>query len=99
MSRHLSLAVYLLLLAGCASNTPAPVVDLGTPPPEAKGVAPTPAEIKPGFYVVKKGDTLYSIALEHGQGYRDLAAWNYIEDPNRIQVGQQLRVTPPPDTA
>ncbi len=48
-----------------------------------------------GFYTVKKGDTLYSIALDNGHSYRDIAAWNSLEDPNRIQVGQQLRVVPP----
>ncbi len=48
-----------------------------------------------GFYTVKKGDTLYSIALDNGHSYRDIAAWNALEDPNRIQVGQQLRVAPP----
>ncbi|MBI4985156.1 MAG: peptidoglycan DD-metalloendopeptidase family protein [Rhodocyclales bacterium] len=48
-----------------------------------------------GFYTVRKGDTLYSIALEHGQDYKEVAAWNRLENANRIQVGQQLRVTPP----
>ena len=46
--------------------------------------------IKDG-YIVKKGDTLYSIALDHGLDYRDLVAWNTIENPNRILVGQALR--------
>jgi lipoprotein NlpD len=46
--------------------------------------------------VVKKGDTLYSIALDHGLAYRDLAAWNGLTDPNVIRVGQTLRVTAPP---
>jgi lipoprotein NlpD len=44
---------------------------------------------------VKKGDTLYSIALDNGQDYKDVAAWNNLENPNLIKVGQQLRVTPP----
>jgi lipoprotein NlpD len=46
--------------------------------------------------VVKKGDTLYSIALDHGLAYRDLAAWNGLSDPNLIRLGQSLRVIPPP---
>ncbi|RCS59919.1 LysM peptidoglycan-binding domain-containing protein [Parvibium lacunae] len=56
-------------------------------------------EIKPGFYEVKKGDTLYSIALENGQTYRDLAAWNNLADPNLIKIGQVLRVQPETELA
>lgn len=47
---------------------------------------------------MKKGDTLYSIALDHGQDYRDIATWNSLDNPNRILIGQQLRVVPA-DTA
>ncbi len=48
-----------------------------------------------GFYQVKRGDTLYSIALDHGADPRDLVQWNRIENPSRLQVGQVLRVAPP----
>jgi lipoprotein NlpD len=47
---------------------------------------------------VRRGDTLYSIALEHGAEHRDLAQWNQIDDPGRLRVGQQLRVKPPRET-
>jgi lipoprotein NlpD len=50
----------------------------------------------PGFYRVKRGDTLLRIALDNGQSYRDIAAWNNITDPNIIEVDQLLRVRPPP---
>ena len=50
---------------------------------------------KPGYYTVKQGDTLTRIGLESGQSYRDLARWNGLENPNRIEVGQVLRVVPP----
>jgi lipoprotein NlpD len=49
---------------------------------------------RPEFYTVKPGDTLYSIALEFGLEYRELATWNGI-DPARIRVGQSLRLAPP----
>jgi lipoprotein NlpD len=45
--------------------------------------------------MIKRGDTLYSIALEHGADYRDVARWNQLDDPTKISVGQVLRVTPP----
>lgn len=50
---------------------------------------------KPGYYTVKQGDTLARIGLEAGQNYRDLARWNNLENPNRIETGQVLRVIPP----
>lgn len=87
-SRRLLAAFFVLLLAGCVSKLPAPVVERGD------GVATAPAKADT-LYTVKRGDTLYSIALDHGVEYRDLAAWNNIENPNRIRVGQQLRVKPP----
>ncbi|WP_296490290.1 peptidoglycan DD-metalloendopeptidase family protein [Rhodoferax sp.] len=50
---------------------------------------------KPGYYTVRPGDTLTRIALENGQSPRDIAAWSKVENPNRIEVGQVLRVLPP----
>lgn len=52
---------------------------------------PAPA----GFYRVKRGDTLIGISLEHGVDWRELAAWNKIENANLIDVGQLLRVKDP----
>lgn len=45
---------------------------------------------------MKKGDTLYRIALDHGQSYSDLVAWNNLANPNDIKVDQVLRVAPLP---
>ena len=53
------------------------------------------APVPQGYYRVKRGDTLYSIALDNGQDHRDVARWNALDNPNRIQAGQQLRVVPP----
>lgn len=47
-----------------------------------------------GFYTVQRGDTLLQIALEFGQNYRDLVAWNNLANPNDIKVDQVLRVLP-----
>jgi len=46
-------------------------------------------------YTVKPGDTLYSIALENGLDYKEIASWNQLPDVNLIKVGQQLRLTDP----
>lgn len=93
-----------LLFAGCASRSPAPVSERTAPLTQIEAPAEESSSQVPvvttaqasampsGYYTVKKGDTLYSIALENGQSYRDLATWNNLENPNKIQVGQQLRV-------
>jgi lipoprotein NlpD len=80
-----------LALAGCAGSPPAPVVDRSG---QAQSAVVVPAVPKDA-YIVKKGDTLYSIALDHGLDYRDLAAWNNLDNPNLILVGQALRVKAP----
>lgn len=94
-----------LVLAGCGS-TPmnrAPVEDRSA---AAKSVAAASAPAvkpapgfenagKPGYYTVKPGDTLIRVGLENGQSPRDIARWNALENPNKIEVGQVLRVVPP----
>lgn len=62
---------------------------------------PAPAPVPDGdFYTVKAGDTLGRIATAHGTTVDRLMAWNRgIEDPNRIDVGQRIRVTAPTDTS
>lgn len=91
-----------LLLAGCATKSPAPVAERTTRPAssvpeksEAPTSAPQPKVARPGYYIVKPGDTLIRIALDQGQNYRDIAAWSGLENPNLIEVGQELRVRPP----
>lgn len=46
-------------------------------------------------HIVSKGETLYSIAWEHGQDVRDVAQWNNIRAPYTIYPQQTLRVVPP----
>ena len=95
---RLILALLLPIIAGCASHTPAPVEDRRDAPAAAKPAAPTaPAatDSRVAYHTVKKGETLYSIAIDSGQDYKDVAAWNNLDNPNLIRIGQQLRVTPP----
>ena len=92
------------LAAGCVARRPAPVVDRvpekrpTVSKPGAKPAAPKPGEPRPDFYTVRRGDTLFSIALDHGLDYRELAQWNGVSDPAAIQVGQVLRLTSPKPT-
>ncbi|MFN3398442.1 MAG: peptidoglycan DD-metalloendopeptidase family protein [Sulfurimicrobium sp.] len=84
------LAALLVLVSGCSSTTRhAPVMDRM---PAGKKTAGT--DWRPQMYSVKKGDTLYGIALEYGFDYKELAEWNGITPPYIIRVGQQLRLAP-----
>ena len=43
-------------------------------------------------YTVKSGDTLSGIAAKYGTTYQALAAKNGIADPNKIYVGQKIKI-------
>ncbi len=43
-------------------------------------------------HVVRKGETLYSIAWEHGLDYRKVARWNNIPRPYTIFPGQKIKL-------
>ncbi|MDP2826813.1 MAG: peptidoglycan DD-metalloendopeptidase family protein [Sulfuritalea sp.] len=103
---RLILVLLLPIIGGCASHAPAPVEQRGAAPATVKPAVPgvlgstaAAADSRNGFYTVKKGDTLYSIALDHGQDHKDVAAWNNLDNPNMIRIGQQLRVAPPDNGA
>ena len=52
--------------------------------------------MRPDVYTVKRGDTLSRIAATYGLNWRDLARWNQIGPPYRIEVGQRLSLDPYP---
>ena len=45
------------------------------------------------YYIVRRGDTLSSIAKRHGLNMNTLMAWNSISHPDRLSVGRKLRVS------
>lgn len=49
-------------------------------------------KVPEGQYRVQKGDTLTQIARKHGQSVSSLMSMNNISNPNRIHVGQVLKV-------
>ena len=94
------LTLTLGLLAGCNSVTrQAPVVERTATPAQQRQApaarAEEPKQDEKGMYTVRRGDTLLRIALDFGQNYRDIVAWNNLRDPDDIKVGQTLRVAPP----
>jgi lipoprotein NlpD len=104
------LALTAAIVAGCVSSRPAPVAERTVPGRASAGAAapaasaaakpaPVRADPRPDGYIVKPGDTLYSIALEHGLDYRELALWNGLDNPGAIKVGMQLRLSAPASAA
>ncbi|MET0855412.1 MAG: peptidoglycan DD-metalloendopeptidase family protein [Telluria sp.] len=97
----LTLSIGLLSACSTASRR-APIIDR-TAPAATSRPAPAQAEQQRadarGTHTVRKGDTLLRIALDHGQNYRDVVAWNNLADPNDIKVDQVLRVAPPDQLA
>ena len=102
----LSVAAVMVMLSACGSKplNHAPVEDrasvsskMENTPPAVQIKQPPGFENagKAGYYTVKPKDTLMVIGLEAGQSHKDIARWNNLENPNRIEVGQVLRVTPP----
>ncbi|WP_053147604.1 peptidoglycan DD-metalloendopeptidase family protein [Pseudomonas sp. P97.38] len=78
--------VLSVLLVGC-SSTPSGnvrVVDRNNATPQR----PT---VTTGQYVVRRGDTLFSIAFRYGWDYKALAARNNIPAPYTIHPGQTIR--------
>ncbi|MCH1641393.1 bifunctional 2',3'-cyclic-nucleotide 2'-phosphodiesterase/3'-nucleotidase [Paenibacillus timonensis] len=70
------------------SPTPAPAP--ATPKPTAP--APAPAAGTDTVYIVKKGDTLYDIALKHGTTWQALAKYNKLANPHLIRIGQKILI-------
>jgi lipoprotein NlpD len=98
-SAYCSLLILCLLGAGCESTPhPAPVVDASVTAQPAGAQPGPPIEAgvpRPNVYVVQKGDTLYSIALNHSINRKELAEWNSIPESGAIHIGQQLSLSAP----
>jgi len=49
----------------------------------------------PAEHIVRRGETLFSIAWRYGKDPADLARWNRLGDGSLIYPGQAIRLTPP----
>jgi lipoprotein NlpD len=95
--------VYIALfsfLSGCASNAPAPVIEkkIITEKSNTSQKNKTVARIKrdpnqpcPDVYIVKPGDTLYSLSLDCGFYYKEVAQTNDIKEPFTIKAGDKIK--------
>ncbi|WP_299444249.1 glucosaminidase domain-containing protein [uncultured Aquimarina sp.] len=66
------------------------------PKTEKAPKAPKVFKVEKGAYVVKKGDTLYSISRRYNIKVEELKAYNNLKD-NAIVIGQVLKVEEPDD--
>jgi lipoprotein NlpD len=102
--KWMGLVLACAMAAGCAAprRSPAPVEERGalrhapaTADTRAAALPGAENAGKPGYHTVQRGETVLRIALESGQNWRDVVRWNNLENPDRIEVGQVLRVVPP----
>lgn len=103
MKKSYSLILLSLFVAACASApaSKAPVYDNSAPVVDKASKSKTSTKTtqkangkdwRPDVYTVKKGDTLYSIGLDFGYDYKEIAQNNNINPPYNIRVGQQLNI-------
>ena len=96
--RFLCAILIAAVLAGCAARGHrAPVQERGAKKSNAAAATKSASRDKdwrPQVYVVQKGDTLYSIAFNHGLDYHEIAELNNIQNPSLISIGQELRLFP-----
>lgn len=95
MKRLTLLSVCALLLAGCASTYDAAQAPVETRNLPRRSLEPAPE----GYYRIQPGDTLVRIADSFRLNWREVARWNQLSDPNQLEAGALLRVTPPPAPA
>ena len=56
---------------------------------------PLPPSVE-NTHTVQPGESLFGIASQYGQNYKEVAAWNQIESPYALRPGQILTLSPPP---
>lgn len=103
MKKSYPLILLSLFVAACTSApaTKAPVYENSAPVADKAGKSKPSTKAsqkangkdwRPDVYTVKKGDTLYSIGLDFGYDYKEIAQNNNINPPYAIRVGQQLNI-------
>lgn len=106
LTRPTLTACFLILscigLHACSSApTQAPVSEANTQvakkpaPPATKPLTKSSTDWRPDTYTVKKGDTLFSIGLQYGYDYKEIAQLNGLTAPFNIKIGQELKLKDP----
>jgi lipoprotein NlpD len=85
----------MFALAACQSGYQTTQNKKAPDPAKSSSQKPAKPPLRGDSYTVQAGDTVFGIAFRAGLNYRDVAAWNGIDEPFTIRIGQQLRLTPP----
>lgn len=80
------------LPAGSSETVPSEVAFSESAPDNAGRTAEARETPKPQLYVIKPGDTLWSIARKFQLTASTLASFNSLPDPNSISPGRQLKI-------
>jgi lipoprotein NlpD len=99
---RLALSVVVILeLCGCAHNAQAPISQKSAARRDPVTIHRSDVEqlrqrgTVPTSYIVRRGDTLYSIAWKFGLDFRNVSKWNAVANPNLIYIGQKLNLAAP----
>lgn len=84
--RLMLVAFLCSLIAACSSSTRS-----SSSSAVSQSGEPSRAPVTNGQYLVRRGDTLYSIAFRYGWDWKALAAHNNIDAPYTIRPGQTIR--------
>ena len=88
MNLRFCIVIIFVFLVGCSTRqAPAPVIDVQAQVPLSKKLK---NKIKSTEYLVKKGETLYSIAWRADIDVRSIALLNNISAPYKIFPGQKI---------
>ncbi len=71
---------------------PSPAAPKASPGPATSSALPAAND---GYWIVSRGDTVYSISGKTGIDLWDLSKWNHLGRGHVIHPGQRLRLTPP----
>ncbi|MBI1362655.1 MAG: peptidoglycan DD-metalloendopeptidase family protein [Proteobacteria bacterium] len=97
--RTLTAATAITMLAGCATQPPAPVVN-GRAAQRSSAYSYTPPAVssqttKPSMHIVQQGDTLSGIADKYNMTVDDLMEANNLSSPDMLRLGQKLKIEKP----
>lgn len=82
-----------LNIPDCVSGQPAEAPTALPAGPSDSGIVTPAAPAGDGeIYVVQANDTLFKIAQRYGLTVDDLVAANNLPDPNRLDIGQQIKI-------
>ncbi|MFN5703683.1 MAG: LysM peptidoglycan-binding domain-containing protein, partial [Gammaproteobacteria bacterium] len=85
IDRRLLAGLFILVLAACQSGYQTTQNRQRTSTKPAKpAVQAVPKSQETGTVTVQAGDTVFGIAFRAGLNYRDVAAWNGIDEPYTI---------------